>query len=310
MKFFHSTISLVLIVSLLLALCACGAAQTEGDPTIEETTTEAAPEPTPTPTPEPLSEVTLAEMEIFDAIDYENGNLMTEAEFYDILTRVLALHDLELTEYPGENGYFCFNYSNLEGVRLLTIARSEEELEADIAAAWDSYYADAEEYAQKKQALENGETYVAETGEEAAGADAQAATEFDPNKDVLHSDDYVVSFVLAAGQSEMDQQVMFLVSAAVWCIFNPRYNNTDDAFYYLWRALYTIYGNFEGLSASTIDGIDSSFPFTIPGNATEAWLGTDENGNYILAITNCAVYDEIIDVTSNMSDMTASLYGG
>lgn len=308
MKHFHSTICILLIASLLLALCACGTSAPE-DTTIEETATTPEPTSEPTATAEPLSETILAEMEIFDAIDYENGNLMTEAEFYDILIRVLALHDLELTEYPGENGHFYFNYSNLDGVRLLTVSRSEAELDAEIDAAWTSYYEDLEEYAQKKQALENGETYTAEAETE-SGSDEAAGPEFDPDKDVLHSDDYVISFVLAAGQSEMDQQVMFLVSAIAWCILNPHYNNTDDAFYYLWRALYTIHGNSEGLSASTIDGIDSSYPFTIPGNATEAWLGTDDAGNYILAVTNCAVYDEIFDITSTMSDMTASIYGG
>ena len=315
MKHLKSTIALILLAAMLLGLGACGKAAEE--PTIDETPipaeTEAPaaeePEPTPEPTatPEPLSETTLAEMAIFDAIDYSNGNFMTEAEFYAILKEVLALHELELTPYPGDNGYFYFNYSNLGGVRLLTASRTEEELQVDIDAAWERYYAEVEEYAKKREAVQNGETYTAPEEEEPA-EDESDAHPFDPEKDVESSEDIVISFVLSAADTEMDQQVMFLVSAAVWCILNPHYNNTDDAFAYLWRALYTTYAHSEGLSASTIDGIDPSYPFTIPGNATEGWLGTDDAGNYILAITNYAVYDEIIDIadTTNMDLASAA----
>lgn len=304
MKHITSIISLLLIAAMLLALCACGAPAAE-EQTINGTE-EASPaevsadegetpaEPEPTDTPEPLSETTLAEMEIFDAIDYSNGNVMTEAEFYSILKEVLALHDLELTRYPGDNGYFYLNYSNLDGVRLLTASRTPEEFAADQDEAWADYYAEVEEYAKKQQAAQNGGEYE-EPGEEEPEEETEP---FDATKDVENSQDYVISFVLSAGDSEMDQQVMFLISAAVWCIMNPHYNNTDDAFSYLWRALYTTYAHSEGLSASTIDGIDTNLPFTIPGNATEAWLGTDDAGNFILAITNYAVYDEIIDINA------------
>ena len=308
MKHLPSTIALLLIAALLISLCACGTAAAE-EQIIEEPATPAetdAPEvpaeepadpPEPTATPEPLSETTLAEMAILDAIDYTNGNLITEADFYAMLKEILALHDLQMTPYPGSNGYFYFNYGNLEGVRLLTIGRTAEELAADQEQAWADYYAEVEEYAKQREAAQNGTTYE-------APVDAEDETEetgesaFDPDKDVENSQDYVISFVLSAGDSEMDQQVMFLVSAAVWCILDPHFNNTDDAFMYLWRALYTTYAHSEGLSASTIDGIDSDYPFTIPGNAAEAWLGTDDAGNYILAITNYAVYDEIIDINA------------
>ncbi|MGM9615507.1 MAG: hypothetical protein ACI3W7_08275 [Oscillospiraceae bacterium] len=300
MKRVKSLICFLLISAMLCGLCACGVTEAE-EPTIDAAETEvpaveetAAPEE-PEETPEPLSETTLAEMEIFDAIDYSEGNFLTEAEFYSILRQVLALHDLELTRYPGSNGYFYFNYSNLGGVRLLTVARDDEALQADIDAAWADYQAEVEEYAKKKEAAQNGETYEEPEEEE---PEEEEEEPFDAAKDVENSQDYVISFVLSAADTEMDQQVMFLVSAVVWCILNPHYNNTDDAFAYLWRALYTTYAHSEGLSASTIDGIDSDRPFTIPGNATEAWLGTDDAGNYILAITNYAVYDEIIDINA------------
>lgn len=304
MKPITSITALLLIAALLMGLCACGSTTQTEEPTIEETAVpaeteepvEAAPEPEPEATPEPLSETALAEMAIFDAIDYSEGNLITEADFYAMLKEVLALHDLELTPYPGDNGYFYFNYGNLDGVRILTISRTPEELEADKEAAWADYYAEVEEYAAKREAAQNGETYVAPEAEEEEAEEKEST--FDPDKDVENSEDYVISFVLSAGTSEMDQQVMFLVSAAVWCIMDPHFNNTDDAFQYLWRALYTTYAHSEGLSASTIDGIDSDYPFTIPGNAAEAWLGTDDAGNYILAITNYAVYDEIIDINA------------
>lgn len=308
MKPITSITALLLIAALLMGLCACGSAAVTEEQTIEETvvseeteptveeTPEVTAEPEPTPTPEPLSETTLAEMAIFDSIDYSEGNLITESDFYAMLKEVLALHDLELTPYPGDNGYFYFNYGNLDGVRLLTISRTPEELDADKEEAWADYYAEVEEYAAQRQAAQNGETYV--SPEEDAEETEEKESNFDPNKDVEKSQDYVISFVLSAGTSEMDQQVMFLVSAAVWCIMDPHFNNTDDAFQYLWRALYTTYAHSEGLSASTIDGIDSDYPFTIPGNAAEAWLGTDDAGNYILAITNYAVYDEIIDINA------------
>ena len=304
MKHLPSTIALLLIAALLTGLCACGTTAAE-EQTIEEiaapaeTEEPAAPADTPEPTatPEPLSETTLAEMAIIDAIDYSNGNLITEADFYAMLKELLALHDLQMTPYPGSNGYFYFNYGNLEGVRLLTIGRTAEELAADQEQAWADYYAEVEEYAKQREAAQNGTTYEApEDAEEENEETGENA--FDPDKDVENSQDYVISFVLSAGDSEMDQQVMFLVSAAVWCIMDPHFNNTDDAFAYLWRALYTTYAHSEGLSASTIDGIDSDYPFTIPGNAAEAWLGTDDAGNYILAITNYAVYDEIIDINA------------
>ncbi len=311
MKHIQSAICLLLLSALLLGLCACGTngAEVTEEPTIEETTTTAEKTTTAeTETEETaeLSETTKAEMAIFDAIDYSDGNFMTEAEFYAILKEVLALHDLELTRYPGENGYFYFNYSNLEGVRLLTIARTEAEIEADIEAAWADHEQEVEEYSKKREAAQNGETYTAPEEESTSAESGETA--FDATKDVENSDDYAISFVLSAADTEMDQQVMFLVSAAVWCIFNPHFNNTDDAFAYLWRALYTTYGNSEGLSASTIDGIDSDKPFTIPGNATEAWLGTDDAGNYVLAITNYAVYDDIIEIsdTANMGFAAAA----
>ena len=300
MKRMTTIIALLLAAALLLGLCACGKQAAE-EPTIEETAApaEATPEPTPTPeptsTPEPLSETTLAEMAIFDAIDYTNGNLITEADFYAMLKEVLALHDLEMTPYPGQNGYFYFNYENLEGVRLLTISRTPEELAADQEQAWADYHAEVEEYAAKREAAQNGQTYT--PPEETTEPESKESA-FDPDKDVENSQDYMISFVLSAGTGEMDQQVMFLVSAAVWCIMDPHFNNTDDAFQYLWRALYTTYVHSQGLSASTIDGINSDYPFTIPGNAAEAWLGTDDAGSYILAITNYAVYDEIIDVNA------------
>ena len=308
MKHLPSIIALLLIAALLTGLCACATAAAEEEPTIAEIAAPAETEeltaaeepadtPEPTATPEPLSETTLAEMAILDAIDYSNGNLITEADFYAMLKELLALHDLEMTPYPGSNGYFYFNYGNLEGVRLLTIGRTAEELAADQEQAWADYYAEVEEYAKQREAAQNGTTYEApEDAEEENEETGERA--FDPDKDVENSQDYVISFVLSAGDSEMDQQVMFLVSAAVWCIMDPHFNNTDDAFAYLWRALYTTYAHSEGLSASTIDGIDSDYPFTIPGNAAEAWLGTDDAGNYILAITNYAVYDEIIDINA------------
>ena len=308
MKHLPSIIALLLIAALLTGLCACATAAAEEEPTIAEIAAPAETEeltaaeepadtPEPTATPEPLSETTLAEMAILDAIDYSNGNLITEADFYAMLKDLLALHDLQMTPYPGSNGYFYFNYGNLEGVRLLTIGRTAEELAADQEQAWADYYAEVEEYAKQREAAQNGTTYEApEDAEEENEETGERA--FDPDKDVENSQDYVISFVLSAGDSEMDQQVMFLVSAAVWCIMDPHFNNTDDAFAYLWRALYTTYAHSEGLSASTIDGIDSDYPFTIPGNAAEAWLGTDDAGNYILAITNYAVYDEIIDINA------------
>ena len=296
MERFSSITALLLTAALLAGLAACGGTAPE-EQNIEEPAAAAEPAaPEPTATPEPPSETTLAEMEIFDAIDYSGGNFITEEEFYSILTDVLALHDLEMTPYPGDGAYFYFNYNNLAGVRLLTVGKTMEEIETDKEAAWADYQAEVEEYAQKKEAARNGTVY--EAPEETTGPEAEADEPFDYTNDVLHSQDYVISFVLAAGDTEMDQQVMFLVSAAVWCIMDPHYNNTDDAFAYLWRALYTTYAHSEGLSASTIDGIDSSYPFTIPGNAAEAWLGTDDAGNYILAITNYAVYDEIIDINA------------
>lgn len=309
MKRIKSAICLLLTAAMLAGLCACGnrPAETE-EPDIEQTQApaeEAAETEEPAPTDEPLSETILAEMEIFDAIDYSNGNFLTEAEFYDILSRVLALHDLEMTRYPGANAYFYFNYGNLSGVRLLTVAKTMEEIEADKEQAWADHRAAAEEYAAERQALASGETYEAPEETEKPEEEAEA---FDASKDVENSQDYVISFVLSAADTEMDQQVMFLVSAAVWCILDPKFNNTDDAFQYLWRALYTTYGNSEGLSASTIDGIDNSMPFTIPGNGVEAWLGTDEAGNYILAITNYAVYDEIIDIAGTNGSSIQSAY--
>ena len=298
MKHMTSLFSLLLAAVMLLGLCACGRQSAAEEPVIDVTAVPAetkAPAEEPEETPEPLSETTLAEMAIFDKIDYSEGNFLTEEEFYAILTEVLALHDLEMTPYPGDGAYFYFNYNNLSGVRLLTVGKTMEEIEADKEEAWASYQAEVEEYAKKREAAQSGGSY--EPPEETPAPEEEEEP-FDYDKDVLHSQDYVISFVLAAGDTEMDQQVMFLVSAAVWCILDPHFNNTDDAFQYLWRALYTTYAHSEGLSASTIDGINSDYPFTIPGNAAEAWLGTDDAGNYILAITNYAVYDEIIDINA------------
>lgn len=303
-------ISLLLSAAMLFSLCACASTPNQENADIESpetNTTETEPmessevnteetesTETPEPTPE-LSEITLAEMEIFDAIDYSQDNFITEAEFYDILQQVLALHDLELTRYPGEGAYYYFNYSNVDNVRLLTMAKTMDEIKQDQEQAQEELREKAEEYKKQQDAIANGEEYVAPETEETQEESEEAAL-FDSTKDVLNSDDYVTSFVLSATGSEMDQQLMFLLSATVWCIMNPRYNNTDDAFAYLWRALYVTYAHSEGLSASTIDGIDSSFSFTIPGNGVEAWLGTDDNDNFILAITPYAVYDELIDI--------------
>ena len=301
MKRISTITALLLLAAVFSGLCACGTTAAE-EPAIEAPEASAettGPEVTPEPeeTEEPLSGTTLAEMAIFDQIDYSEGNFLTEEQFYAILTEVLALHDLEMTPYPGDGAYFYFNYNNLAGVRLLTVGRTMDQIEADREEAWADYYAEVEEYAKKREAAQNGTTY--EAPEEPAETEEEEEEEpFDYDKDVLHSQDYVISFVLAAGDTETDQQVMFLVSAAVWCIMDPHFNNTDDAFAYLWRALYTTYAHSEGLSASTIDGIDSEYPFTIPGNAAEAWLGTDDAGNYILAVTNYAVYDEIIDINA------------
>lgn len=293
-KRIQKIIAMMVFTSLLLSMCAFGA---EEDTLADNT----------------LSETALAEIRLFDSIDYSDGNLITEEQFYTILKKALALHGLELTRYPGNNGYFYFNYNNLEGVRLLTISRTEEELEADTSQAWDDYYKEVEKYAAKQQAAKKGTTYEEETedstDEDAAVQEKKSANTFDPDKDVENSQDYVISFVMAAGDSEVEEQVMFLVSAIVWCILDPHFNNTDDAFQYLWWALYVNYANSNGQSASTIDGIDTEKPFTIPGNAAEALLGTDDAGNYILGITNYAEYEEIIDInTISGSNFLTSLF--
>lgn len=75
--------------------CGCrrngAAADTQAEETVE-----------PTAEPEPIySETALAEMAILDAVDYSDKNFLTEAEFYDLLGQILALHDVEMTRYPG-----------------------------------------------------------------------------------------------------------------------------------------------------------------------------------------------------------------
>lgn len=249
---------------------------------------EATPEPTVEPEPE-IDPIAAAEAEILANVEYRDG-FVTEAEFYDTLRQLLALHDAEMTEYPGDTAYYYFNYDNVEDVRLLTISKTLREIETDRAAA-----------------------IKGETEEEEEDASEEPVS-FDPDKDVTSSTDYVTSFVMTAGTGSMDQQFMFLVSACVWCIFHPDYQCTDDAFAYLWRALFTLYGNSEGQSVSTVAGIDPTMSFTVPGNGVEAWMGTSDNGNYIVAITVYATYDELIDVagttgTSLDSSGLSSLLG-
>lgn len=302
-------ISLLLLLSVTVSLCACGgSAKDEASADVQETASaadiqaEEAVEPEETSAPM-YSETALVEMEILDGIDYSNNNFLTEAEFYDLLAQILALHDVEMTRYPGENAYFFYNYSNAQSVKFLTTAKTMEEIEADRAQAEIDLQKAAEEFAMEKAAYEAGVNYEAPEEEE----EAAEPEEFHSDKDVLNSDDYVVSFVLSATKDSVDQELMFLTTAAAWAILHPEYNNTDDAFAYLWRGLYTVYGNSGGLPASTIVGIDSSYSFRIPGNAVEAWMAEDANGNYIVALTLYAEYDDIIDLQSAGPEMFASM---
>ena len=301
-------ISLLLVLIMTTGLCACGAQTEEADADVEETgaaaDTQAEETVEPTAEPEPIySETALAEMAILDAVDYSDKNFLTEAEFYDLLGQILALHDVEMTRYPGDNAYFYYNYSNAQSVKFLTVAKTMEEIEADRAQAEAELQEAALELAKEKAAYEAGMSYTAPEKEE----EPVEPLVFDAGKDVLNSEDYVVSFVISATKDSVDQELMFLTTSAVWAVLHPEYNNTDDAFAYLWRGLYTVYGNSGGLPASTIVGIDSSYSFRIPGNAVEAWMAEDANGNYVVAITLYAEYDDIIDLQSSGPEIFASM---
>lgn len=278
---FHRTLGFLLAAVMLASLCACGSpAETEMTEAPAET---AAAEETPAPETEEqeeLSELTLAETEILDGLDYSQENFLTEEVFYKTLMELLALRDLELTPYPGENAYYFCNYDNVENVKLLTVSKTWDEIEADRIQAQLDYEARL-------------------AGEETEEEKVQEEVVFDAAKDVTASQDYVVSFVMSASPAETDQQLLFLITSAAWAILNPKYDNIDDSFAYLWMALFNNYNYGGGLSASTIDGFNNEYSFTIPGNAAEAWIGTDENGNYIVAITLYAVYDEVIDIAGS-----------
>ena len=190
-------------------------------------------------------------------------------------------------------------------------SKTLEEIEADRESAQLEYEEKVEDFNEEKEAIAAGEDY--KSADEGETETVSEETAFDSSKDVENSTDYVISFVMSAGDSEMDQQVLFLVSAAAWSILNPKYNNTDDSFAFLWKALFTTYNYSGGLSASTIDGIDNSYSFSIPGNGVEAWLGTNDAGEYILAITLYVSYDEIIDIAgssgSGLQSAMSGLYG-
>lgn len=311
-------IAIILLLAALTGLCACSAAQTQTDADITETIEETIEETTEAKDRErdiaveedsedaeetaEYSETALAEMEILDAIDYSNMNFLTEEVFYDLLTQILALHDVEMSRYPGQDAYFYYNYSNADSVRFLTVSKTMDEITADRAQAEEKLLKAAQELAEKQAALESGTVYI-EPEKETAEEEPVA---FDASKDVLSSQDYVVSFVISATDSSVDQELMFLTTSAVWAILHPNFNNTDDAFAYLWRGLYTVYGNSGGLSASTIVGIDSSYSFMIPGNAVEAWMDTNSSGDYVVALTLYAEYDEIIDVQT-AAEMAGSI---
>ncbi len=304
-----TTITLLLALAMLLGLCACGqsAAAPAEDANDIPTELPAEDSPTPTATPEPAyeySETERAEMALLAEVDYSRHNFLTEAEFYELLAQMLALHDVEMTRYPGDTAYFYYNYSNAQSVKFLTVAKTMEEIEADRVAAQEDLLQAAGELAKEQAALERG--YIYEAPEEDPAAE-ETPLPFDAAKDVENSEDYVVSFVISATKDAVDQELMFLTASCAWAILHPDYSNTADSFAYLWRGLFTTYGNSGGLSASTIAGFaGAEESFRIPGNALEAWMDEDENGNYIVALTLYAEYDDIIELES-MPSMMASL---
>ena len=279
-KRIQRVLSFLLLGGLLLGLCACGAAEEA----VSETETETTPLPAATEEAVPQTdERSQSEKDVLSGLDYSRENFITEEVFYATLMELLALHDLELTRYPGDGAYYFCNYGNVENVKLLTVGKPWEQIEIDRAQAQEDYEARL-------------------AGEEAAERAEKTAT-FYAAKDVEHSQDCVVSFVVSASRAETDQQLLFLISSAAWAILNPKYDSIEDSFDYLWSALFNNYNHGGGLSASTIDGIDNTQSFTIPGNAVEAWIGTDENDNFIVAITLYAEYDEVIEVNSASSEL-------
>ncbi|MCF0229532.1 MAG: hypothetical protein HUJ76_07585, partial [Parasporobacterium sp.] len=124
---------------------------------------------------------------------------------------------------------------------------------------------------------------------------------FDPSKDILNSEDLVVSFVITGGSSQDDQNLFYLVSSAALAILHPDYVSDRDAFDDLKQNLLMLYANntTDTDYASWISGFGSreeGTSLTIPGNAVECWFATTKDKSLYLDITLYVYYEPLIDV--------------
>lgn len=225
-----------------------------------------------------LSDPELAQQiqDILAELDFSDEGFLTQEDFYRALGQILNLHAVELSPSQTSNAQFCFNYSNVTDVRLLTMSQTAEQIQEDVEAA--------------RRAVEESESSQRpelKLNEDAVMESAEAVRE---------SHNYVTSFVITSTTEQDDQTLMFLAASAALAILDPNYDNTETAFHALRGNLFNLYNNSGGNAVSWIDGIDNSKSFVIPGNAIECWLGLMDDGNFYLAITPYARYDEIIDI--------------
>lgn len=282
-----------LSLALLFLLSGCGGAvpssaaqgSAAGEPaSISEATPAAvsSPEEPTAPKPSPTAIQTILEQ-----VPRDSHSFVTERDFYQALSEILADYNIKMTPCTDGSAHFTFDYANIHDVRLLTLAASPETVAADIA--------EAEQLQQEKQsALAQGRL------EDAQHRGLIRDYPFDPDRDVLQSEDLVVSFLITCSSAQEDQSLFYMVSSAALAILHPEYRSDQDAFDDLKDNVLTLYAN-STADADYVSWIDAIVPgasLTIPGNGIECWFGTKADRSLWLDITPYVYYDALIDVAT------------
>lgn len=287
-----------LFVALLFLLSGCSGAVPSS--TVASSSVESAPEPTQLPAQEPDTPASAAnstvELEseepteiqkILEQVPRDGHNFVTERDFYQALSAILADYNIEMTPCTDGSAHFTFEYANIQDVRLLTLSAPPETVAADIA--------EAEQLQQEKQsALEQGNL------EEAQHRGLVRDYPFDPDRDVLQSGDLVVSFLITCSSAQEDQSLFYMVSSAALAILHPEYRSDQEAFDDLKANVLTLYANntADADYVSWIDAIQPDSSLTIPGNGIECWFGTKADRSLWLDITPYVYYEDLIDVAT------------
>lgn len=279
-------------LALLLLLSGCGGASSSAA-TPEEVAPVSVSEPpsvslaSSAEEPEEPSPSPSAVQGILAEVPRDRHNFVTERDFYQALSAILADYNIEMTPCADGSAHFTFQYANIQDVRLLTLAASPDTVAADIA--------EAEQLQQEKQsALAQGNL------EEAQHRGLVRDYPFDPDRDVRQSDDLVVSFLITCSSAQEDQSLFCMVASAALAILHPGYQSDQDAFDDLKANVLTLYAN-STADADYVSWIDAIVPdasLTIPGNGIECWFGTKADRSLWLDITPYVYYDALIDVAT------------